>query len=86
MTLEEILQKYFGCKKPFLKRKRLCGYWTSGGDEGEPEYTSLTYAGAVAYGKLTSLIYDVGSLVGGDYRRDSNGLVELLDQIVREEE
>ena len=83
MTLEQILQKFFGCNKPFLKRKRICGYWTGGG-EREPDYTWLTQAGGRAYGNLTGLLYALEPLLGKEF--DANRWVTILDQIASEEE
>ena len=63
VTLEEILQKHFGCKTPFKKNER------------------LSKEGWKAYGKLVSLIYDLGTLVEGF---DANDMVETLDNITEE--
>ena len=77
--LEDILQKYFGCKKPFLKKKRICGYYI-GNDTRVPDYEYLTRAGGKAYGKLTSLLYDLEKMLGADF--DTNRWIALLDEIV----
>ena len=82
MTLEEILQEFFGRKKPFLKRKRLCGHWMGGG-EPEPDYEYLTRAGGKAYGKLVCLMYDLEKLLGDGF--DANKWISILDEIVSEE-
>jgi len=82
MTLDEILRDYFGCNKPFLKNKRICGYWT-GDREPEPDYEYLTISGGRAYGKLVKLLYDLETLLGSGF--DANKWIEVLDQIVREE-
>ena len=79
MTLEKILQIYFGCKKPFLKRRKLTGY----NSDGLPDYDYFTHAGVKAYEKLVCLVGDVGSLVEAGH--DAEHWVEVLDQIVKED-
>ena len=81
--LEEILRKIFGCKRVFLKKKQICGYWIGGG-EAEPDYQYLTKSGGKAYGKLTDLLYSLEELLGDDF--DANRWVEELDNIVSENE
>ncbi len=78
MDLESILLKHFKCKNPFLKRKRLCGYFF-----GEPDYEHLTKAGGRVYRKLTDLIYDLEELLGNSF--DAHNLISILDEIIREE-
>ena len=82
MTLEEILQQSFGCKNPFLKRKKICGYWIGGG-EAEPDYEYMTKSGGKAYGKLTGLLYSLEDLLGEGF--DANHWIADLDRIVSEE-
>ncbi|MDR2559033.1 MAG: hypothetical protein LBC86_05765 [Oscillospiraceae bacterium] len=78
MTLEEILQVSFKCKKPFLKRKRIVGY-----NHGEPDYEYMTKAGANVYENMISFIFSLESLLGKEF--SSSRWVEKLDEIVREE-
>jgi hypothetical protein len=56
-TLESILQDYFGCKKPFLKRPRVDHY-----EDKAARMTYLSVSGAKAYGKLIDLVYDIERL------------------------
>lgn len=72
MTLEEILQKWFNCKKPFLKNP----YYD--GDEKAP--VTMTKWGAGAYSELIQLIYAVGELT----ETDVNDIVDTLDLIIDE--
>ncbi len=53
MSLEDILAKYFGCKRPFLKTP--IHLW-------ENDYRYLTENGDKAYGKLIDLIHDLSAL------------------------
>lgn len=69
MSLEEILQTYFGCKKPFLNNRRVT-------DDGE--VISMTKSGYKAYDRLVSLIYALDSL---DVGIESNEVIENLDNI-----
>lgn len=69
MSLEEILQTYFGCKKPFLNNRRV----TDGG-----EIISMTKNGYKAYDRLVSLLYALESL---DVGIDANEVIETLDNI-----
>ena len=82
MTLEKILQEFFGCNKPFLKQKCICGYWT--GNPPEPEYEYLAKSGGRAYNKLTRLLYALALLLGSEF--DANHWISILDQIVSEED
>ena len=72
--LESILQDCFGCKKPFLKRKKLVGVW----NDGTKDYDTLTKKGAEAYEKLVSALYGL-ELIG--VIADANHVIETLDSI-----
>lgn len=72
VTLEEILQRDFNCKKPFYDEPQKLL-------DGETEY--FTTDGGAAYSRLTRLFYDIGALV----EIDMDEVVERLDQIVNEE-
>lgn len=75
VTLEDILQRYFRCSKPFLKKPRK----THGG-----EYTEyFTRRGGKAYEELVALIGDLGML--GVLRDNPEGIINQLDTIVRGE-
>lgn len=78
MTVEEILQKHFKCRKPFLKIPR--SY-----KDGEccTKYEYMTQQGQTSYNKLVSLIYDLGDLGVGI---DANHVIETLDSIISEKE
>jgi hypothetical protein len=80
MTLEDILQKHFGCSSPFLKKKRIAGYWS----DGDPKYEYMTKAGGKAYGKLISLLDDLELVVGHPF--DADRFTQTLDEIVDLEE
>lgn len=82
MALDEILLKYFNCKNPYLKNRKIAGYYTGGG-EREPDYEYLTVAGGKAYGKLTDLLYDLRQLLGEGFKADH--WVNQLDEIVQGE-
>ena len=69
MSLEEILQTYFGCKKPFLNDRRMT-------DSGE--IVSMTKNGYKAYDRLVNLLYELEAL---DVGIDANEVVETLDNI-----
>jgi len=74
-TLEEILQQYFRCSKPFLKNPRKM-------DGGE--YTEyFTRRGGKAYEQLVALIKDLGVL--GVLRDNPEGIIDQLDVIVHGE-
>jgi hypothetical protein len=77
LALDEILLKYFGCKKPFLKKRRVVGHWS----DGEPDYEYMTRAGGRVYEKLVKLIGDIGILTENMSATDH--VVGVLDQIVR---
>ena len=72
--LESILQECFGCKKPFLKRKRTVGVW----HDGTTDYETLTVKGAEAYEKLASALYGLEKIGVID---DANMVIETLDSI-----
>lgn len=71
-TLEEILQEYFDCEKPFLDEP----YY----DKEECAPFTLTDEGAKAYVNLIGLLYSVGNLTG----RSVNAIVDQLDEICSE--
>lgn len=72
MTLEQILQKYFKCKKPFLANP----YY----DNKELTPVTMTQHGYRVYGELIGLLYDISSVTGIDV----NDIVDELDSIVSE--
>ena len=78
MTLEEVLSEFFGCKKLFLKKRKICGYLL-----GEPCYEYITKNGGRAYGRLTDLLYSLEELLGGDFEADR--WIDELDYIMRNE-
>lgn len=69
--VENILQKYFKCKKPFLNNPYR-------NDDGYS--VTMTKSGYDKYGELISLLYDVGKITGIDV----NDIVEELDDIISE--
>ena len=75
MTLEEILQQFFGCKKPFLKTKRVVGHCPG----GEPDYEYMTESGARAYENLVNLLYALGPLL--EMSDEVHRMVSTLDEI-----
>ena len=83
MTLDEILQKSFGCKKVFLKKKKLTGY-NSEGITPEPCYEYLTKTGGVAYDKLVDLLYGLEHVLGKEF--NAGHWIAELDKIVDNEE
>ena len=83
MTLEEILQKSFGCKKVFPKKKKLTGY-NSEGITPEPCYEYLTKSGGIAYDKLVDLLYGLGDIFGKGFNADH--WIDELDKIVDSDE
>ena len=72
ITLEEVLQRDFNCKRPFYKNPPKNA-------DGSREY--LTNAGSKAYSRLVGMLYDIGAIT----ETDINEVVERLDQIVNEE-
>jgi len=76
-ALDEILKEYFGCNKPFLKNPTIeCIDY-----DGEKHYNYFTKTGSRAYSQLIGLIYDLESL---GVLHGANGIIEKLDEIVRE--
>ena len=75
MTLEELLAKYFGCKKPFLVKPK------KSTDEYGEHFQPFTAAGARAYETLVELIYDLDELgvING-----SGKAVMLLDEMLND--
>ena len=72
-TLEELLQEYFGCEKPFIG---------SPDCENEEECEiAFTEEGLEAYDKLIQLVYDIHALVGS---QEANKMVDVIDSITRE--
>lgn len=71
-NLENILRKYFGCKKPFLKNP----YY----DEEELCSITMTKNGQKKYGELISLLYAISNITNIDV----NNIVDELDKIVEE--
>ena len=71
-SIENILQKYFNCKKPFLKNP----YY----DEQELFSVTMTKNGSKNYGKLISLLYSIGNIT----QINVNNIVDKLDSIVSE--
>lgn len=76
--LESILKKDFGCKKPFLKRKKLVGVW----HDGQRDYTTLSNKGAEAYEKLVEALYGLEVIGAVD---DAGKIIEELDEIANSE-
>ena len=74
MTIEEILQKHFVCKKPFLKKPKP---YTD--DECGTRHEYMTQHGSRSYSRLVVLIYDLESL---GVVTDANHIIETLDNIV----
>ena len=77
MSVEEILQKYFGCKNPMLKTRNLTGYIFD-----EPCYEYLSKSGVKAYDRLLDLLYDLEMLLGESF--DADRWVREIDKIVGE--
>lgn len=77
ITVEDILQKHFGCAKPFYKRPVIKERF---GKRGDNSYEYLTTTGGKAYGKLVDLIYDLESVLPEQI--NANEIVECLDDIV----
>lgn len=69
VTLETILQDYFGCKKPFLKNPHY--------DDKELVAVTMTEKGKEAYSKLIHLLYDLDEVVS----IKANGIIDELDEI-----
>lgn len=75
LTLEEILQKYFNCSKPFLSKRKVIGHES----DGTPCYEYFTKSGGAAYEQLVDLIYALEKL---DVGINANDVIETLDDIV----
>lgn len=71
-ALADILKKYFGCKKPFLKTPKYIGE-----DSDFRDY--MTVQGGEAYGKLAGIIYDLEELCP---EVNANEIMDRLDMIV----
>ena len=71
-ALSKIASEVFGCEKMFLDEP----YY----DEEELAPVTLTKEGEDVYSKITSLLYNIGTLTG----RKVNGLVDAVDSIVSE--
>lgn len=76
MTLETILIKYFGCKKPVLKNPEKFTDW-----DGERKNRYLTYQGIKSYTELIGLLYDLKELVEKGIEFDVDDVIEDLDTI-----
>ena len=77
--LEEILQKYFGCKHPFRRKPKICGW----DNDGMLVVDHLTESGNKAYDKLVGLIYDL-RIIGVLREGEDHNIIETLDSIVSE--
>lgn len=75
MNLEEILQKHYDCKDPFLFPPKKIGE----DRDGTERYEYFTAKGSEAYDKLVELICDLETL---DVGINANDVVETLDNIV----
>lgn len=75
MNLEEILQKHYDCKDPFLFPPKKIGE----DRDGTERYEYFTAKGSEAYDKLVELIYDLETL---DVGINANDVIETLDNIV----
>jgi hypothetical protein len=75
--LDSILMSRFRCKKVFLKKPKICGYYLGG--EPDPDYEYFTRAGGRAYGRLVSLVENLAELFGNNF--DSHDIVSILDDI-----
>jgi len=78
-TIKNILGRYFGCKKVFLKQPRLIGQMS---ESGEKEYEYMTANGARAYEKLVDLVQEMGVLLNA--RDTATRWVRELDRITNE--
>lgn len=77
-SLEEILQRCFGCKKPFLKNKRI-SYIDS---EGYTHYNYMTNSGWKNYDKLLTVLYGLENI---GVIHSVGHIVDQLDRILSEE-
>ena len=76
--LESILGHCFGCKRPFLAKKKLDCIEA----DGEKHYQYLTASGNKAYSKLVDLVYGLQNIGVID---DADEIIEQLDALVSEE-
>ena len=74
--LAEILEHYFGCEKPFLKKPKPLEYY---GKE-VISYEYFTVKGAKAYGELIDLIYHLRN-IGALTDKEADSIVDTLDMI-----
>ncbi len=70
VSLESILQDYFGCKNPVLQRSVTADY-----DGYDRRY--LTRSGQRAYSQLVGLLYDLAELLDDSF----DDTIEELDEI-----
>lgn len=78
ISLEYILQKYFGLKSNlFLTNPKIIEYC-----DDMPIYDNMSVAGHKAYKKMIDFIYDLSKL--GVNGLDENSLVDCLDSITNE--
>lgn len=80
MTLEEILQRWFGCKKPFLKEPKLVAVYS----DGEKEYEYFTKSGGKAYSEFVELLYALGEMDVGIDAKSVDFAVTTFDSIISE--
>ena len=73
--LAEILEHYFGCKKPFLKKPK--PIYT---EYGITSHEYFTVNGAKAYGELIDLIYALRN-IGALSDKECDSTVDILDII-----
>lgn len=79
MGLEQILSQFYGCKKPFLKKKQLAGTYSDGGKV----YNYMTRSGIKAYEKLVKTVYALEEI---GVTSNVNEIVNALDEIVSQEQ
>ncbi len=78
VTLEYILQKYFGLKSNlFLAKPKIIEYCDS-----TPVYDNMTVAGHKAYKRMIDFVYDLSQL--GINGIDEGILVDCLDELTNE--
>lgn len=68
-TLEDILQEYFGCEKPFHSPSR---------DDKAECTTGFTKEGLKSYDKLVQFVYDIHALTS---RQGADEMVDTLDAL-----
>lgn len=76
-SLEEVLRKHFGCKKPALNDFRVVKKYS----DGSELLNGLSVNGEKAFSKLTALLYDLEELLPEDF--DANNIIEILDDMVK---